>query len=95
MMGLTRQQANALDFIRSSLDERGVAPSVVEIAEHLGLAPTSKATVARMLKSMELRGHIRRLPNHARAIELCPTRDVLRLFSDAALLAEVERRGLK
>jgi repressor LexA len=93
MISLTRTQANALAFIAHGIAENGLAPSYEEIGVALGLA--SKSAVHRLVKCLEERGAIRRMPGRARAIELCPTRDALRSFSDAALLAEVERRGLR
>lgn len=91
-MTLTQAQARCLDFITSEIEARGAAPSVRELQAHLGLASTNN--VHRLLRCLEERGAIRRLRHRARAIEVCPTRDVIRSFSDAALLAEVERRGL-
>ncbi len=93
MMGLTAVQANALAYISCCIAENGVAPSFVEMREALGLA--SKEGVSRVLKALELRGAIRRLPNRARAIEIVHTGHSLRGFTDAALLAEIERRGLR
>lgn len=60
--GLTKRQAELLDFIRA----RRVCPSVREMAAHLGLASVSG--VVRLLNSLEERGYIRRLPGQARSI---------------------------
>lgn len=92
MMGLTRVQADCLRFIVTTVDEGGVPPSVDEIATHMGWA--SKSGAVRVLDALAERGAIRRLPNRPRAIEILPSRHLLAAVSDAALLAEVERRGL-
>jgi repressor LexA len=92
MMGLTERQAACLTFIVSYTGEFGTAPSFNEMRDHLGLS--SRGRIHEVVMALEERGAIRRLPNRARAIEVLPTRNVIRSFSDAALLAEVERRAL-
>ncbi|MGA7711470.1 MAG: MarR family transcriptional regulator [Rhizomicrobium sp.] len=73
-MGLTPRQADCLAVIERVLAERGIAPSFDEIAAHMGLQ--SKSNVDRLLKALEERGFIRRMPYRARGIELvarlCP-----------------------
>lgn len=46
----------------------GVAPTVAEMAEGLGVASTSHAH--RVLVKLEQRGFVRRIPREARAIEV-------------------------
>lgn len=46
----------------------GVAPTIAEMAEGLGVASTSHAH--RVLVKLEQRGFVRRLPREARAIEV-------------------------
>lgn len=46
----------------------GVAPTIAEMAEGLGVASTSHAH--RVLVKLEQRGYVRRLPREARAIEV-------------------------
>lgn len=65
---LTLLQSTTLGFIRSHLAEQGVAPTLQEIAAHLG--HNSKGSAHRVLRALEERGHIRRLPRRNRAIEL-------------------------
>lgn len=67
-MGLTRQQSRALAFIRRHCAMAGFAPSISEIIAALGLR--SKRGGVEILRALEERGHIRRLPHRARAIEL-------------------------
>ncbi|HMF68066.1 MAG TPA: MarR family transcriptional regulator [Phyllobacterium sp.] len=67
--GVTSRQADLLDFVRAYADEHGgVTPTMQEMAEALGLQ--SKSGVIRLLKGLEDRGHIERLPRRARAIYL-------------------------
>lgn len=69
MSSLTHRQADALRFIQAFTTESGGAgPSYDEIKDALGLA--SKSGVNRLLKALEERGRIRRLPHRARAIEI-------------------------
>lgn len=70
-MHLTKRQKYIYDFIVSFIDDRGYAPSIVEIGEHFGLS--SPATVHKHLTNLEAKGLIRRLRNMSRAIELVPS----------------------
>ena len=67
-IGLTRRQLLLLNFIRQFMLNHGVGPTFVEMKDALGLK--SNAPVAGILKKLEERGKIRRIPAHARAIEL-------------------------
>ncbi|WP_428031534.1 LexA family protein [Ancylobacter sp.] len=55
-------------FIDTHIRERGFAPGFREMADALGTK--SLNTVDLLLKSLEERGFIRRLPRRARAIEI-------------------------
>lgn len=69
-MAMTARQRELLDFIvRFSWDHGGVAPSYQEMCDFMGLA--SKSGIHRLILALEERGHIRRLPNRARAIVVC------------------------
>lgn len=68
MIGLTQRQQQCLDFLRSYHAANGTMPAFLDIGAHLGL--TSKSSVARILGGLEQRGHIRRSPRMARAIEI-------------------------
>lgn len=93
MIGLTAQQSNLLAYLRSYLQgSRGKAPSFDEMQADLGLA--SKSSVHRLLTALEDRGHIRRLRNQARAIELVEHSD-LSAVPVRALLAELRRRDIR
>jgi repressor LexA len=66
--GLTCRQRACLDAIESHLAKTRTMPSVEELRVALGAG--SKAGVLRLLRQLEERGRIERLPNRARAIRL-------------------------
>jgi SOS-response transcriptional repressor LexA len=76
MIGLTRKQSAALDFVQGRLRETGIPPSFQEIADALGLK--SKSGVHRLLSALERDGYIRRIKRRARCME------VVRLYSPPA-----------
>ncbi|MCB1487017.1 MAG: transcriptional repressor LexA [Bauldia sp.] len=65
---LTRKQHELLMFIHERLKESGVPPSFDEMKDALDLR--SKSGIHRLIRALEERGFIRRLPNRARAIEV-------------------------
>jgi repressor LexA len=65
---LTRKQHELLMFVHQRLKESGVPPSFDEMKDALDLR--SKSGIHRLIKALEERGFIRRLPNRARAIEV-------------------------
>ena len=65
---LTRKQYELLVFIHGRLKESGVPPSFDEMKDALDLR--SKSGIHRLVKALEERGFIKRLPNRARAIEV-------------------------
>ncbi len=69
-MHLTKRQKLIFDFIVSSIEGNGYAPSIVEIGEHFGLS--SPATIHKHLTNLESKGLIIRHKNMSRAIELPP-----------------------
>ncbi len=76
---LTRRQYEVLVYINDTLQKTGVSPSYDEMKKALGLH--SKSGIHRLITGLEERGFIRRLPHHARAVE------ILRLpenFADAS-----------
>ena len=68
MTALTERQREVLDLVRTSLEARGVAPTLREIAEALGLSSTATAQkhVARLVE----KGLLRRLRHQKRGLEL-------------------------
>jgi repressor LexA len=65
---LTRKQHELLLFIHDRLSETGVSPSFEEMKDALDLK--SKSGVHRLIRALEERSFIRRLPNRARALEV-------------------------
>ncbi len=65
---LTKKQYELLLFIDRRLKESGVAPSFDEMKEALDLK--SKSGIHRLIRALEERGFIRRLPHRARALEV-------------------------
>ena len=66
--GLTQKQRACLDAIEAHLARTRTMPSMEEIRRAMGSG--SKAGVLRLLRQLEERGHIARLPLRARAIQL-------------------------
>jgi repressor LexA len=65
---LTRKQHELLCFIHERLADTGVSPSFEEMKDALDLK--SKSGVHRLIRALEERSFIRRLPNRARALEV-------------------------
>lgn len=65
---LSERQRQILDFIRSTIENKGYPPSVREIGEAIGLS--SSSTVHGHLDKLSKLGMIRRDPTKPRAIEL-------------------------
>src|ERR1700684_3629140 len=65
---LPRKQAELLVYIHERVKEAGVPPSFDEMKDALDLR--SKSGIHRLIKALEERGFIKRLPNRARAIEV-------------------------
>ena len=65
---LTPRQRDALAFLCAEIGREGVAPTVREIAAALNLHSTGRVSL--LLRGLEERGFIRRLPGRARAIEV-------------------------
>lgn len=87
MRAYTERQRAVLEAIRRSLEERGIAPTLEEIAEELG--GTSRVTALAHLRALERKGAIRRRPRESRAIEVldpafAPTRGLPLLGAIAA-----------
>jgi repressor LexA len=68
MYSLTEKQADLLQFIRTYMAEKNIAPSCDEMRVHMGL--NAKSGIHRLLVGLEERGHIKRLKHHARAIKI-------------------------
>jgi repressor LexA len=67
-MTITTRQQEILDYIVSTVGDRGYPPSVREIGEAVGLS--SPSTVHSHLSALVKAGHLRRDPSKPRAIEV-------------------------
>src|SRR3954452_4342090 len=68
MQGLTKRQAQTLDFIRQSIEERGYPPTLREIGESMGIRSTNG--VNDHLRALERKGYLRREDMKSRALKL-------------------------
>jgi len=68
-MNLTPRQLEIVKFIRTYIAQHEYAPTMQEIADHLGV---SKPTVFEHIEALEARGAIKRQPARSRALELTP-----------------------
>ncbi len=80
-VSLTPRQAALYGFIRDEIQAKGVAPSVREMADHIG--SKSVGSTHRLLGELETRGRIRRHQNMKRAIEILETTDSFDAARDA------------
>ena len=83
---LTKRQKELLDYLQAYIEEHGYAPTLEEIGRNFALG--SLATVHKHLQNLERKGHIRRLPNRSRALEVMP-RDGTRATVQVPLLGRV------
>lgn len=65
---LTLQQQRVLALVRRSIAERGIAPTLKELADELGLS--SSVTVHELLKALEAKGYVHRTRKRPRGITL-------------------------
>lgn len=68
MQGLTKRQAQTLDYIRQSIEERGYPPTLREIGESMGIRSTNG--VNDHLRALERKGYLRREDMKSRALRL-------------------------
>ncbi|MCU7931750.1 MAG: transcriptional repressor LexA [Candidatus Thiodiazotropha sp. (ex Codakia rugifera)] len=74
---LTATQHKTLAFIRRYLKRRGYAPSLIEIAEGIGI--TSKGTAHRHVQALAEAGQIRLITGRKRGIELIDAQEASKL----------------
>jgi SOS-response transcriptional repressor LexA len=68
-MNLTDRQTQAVDFVRTFSVEHRYGPSVLDVAEHLGVSQTA---ARRLLAALSGKKAIRQTPGIARSIRVCP-----------------------
>jgi len=97
---MTPRQHELLEFILSYTSEKGYPPSMQEMSTGLGLK--GKATIHRMLESLEEQGYLRRRPRRARSVEVVARKSVevvarkvpLTAYTDDELANELMRRRM-
>ncbi len=90
---MTHRERDLLRFIEQYMgDHGGVAPTLAEMAEAIGL--TSKSGVHRFLSSLERQGLVQRASRQTRSVQLVGAHVDLSKVDDGPLLAEVAARGL-
>ena len=85
---MTPKERQVLDYIEAFLADHRFAPSIQEIADHMGLK--SKAGAHRMVKSLLHAGRLVRTADGTR--NLVPVKSNLAEISTTALRAELQRR---
>jgi repressor LexA len=69
MQGLTDRQQQVLEYIRSSIVDRGYPPTLREIGAHMGIRSTNG--VNDHLRALERKGYLRREDMKSRALRPC------------------------
>jgi repressor LexA len=87
MATLTKRQKQMVDFLEHYIGEHGYAPTLAEVGEYFGLS--SLATVHKHLRNLELKGFIKRMHNHSRALEIAGKGGVPAGVRELALLGQV------
>lgn len=85
MQGLTQRQAQTLDYIRQSIEERGYPPTLREIGEYMGIRSTNG--VNDHLRALERKGYLRREDMKSRALRLVNEMDRAKSLGPAAVAA--------
>ena len=73
MQGLTKRQAQTLDYIRQSIEQRGYPPTLREIGEYMGIRSTNG--VNDHLRALERKGYLRREDMKSRALRVVDVDD--------------------
>ena len=69
-MYLTKRQQEIYQFLKSHINGKGYAPSIVEIGQRFHLR--SPATVHKHLTALENKGYLKRGFNQSRALDIAP-----------------------
>lgn len=85
---IPEQQRCVLDYVRAyQFEKGGVSPSVREIAKAMGRV-NSMSCIHKLLRGLEKRGAIRRLPCRFRAIEIIDRVDVYKFDDEEKVLRQ-------
>ncbi|SKB26881.1 LexA family protein [Sphingopyxis flava] len=87
---MTRKELRVLDFIRENIVTAGCAPTLDEIAAHLGM--TAKSSAHRIVESLVRQGALVREPHKARNVLLADV-PLLTAVPSQVLRDELARRG--
>lgn len=87
---MTGGERKVLDFVRDRIEATGLAPTVQEIQQHLGLR--SKSAVFQRISGLVRQGLLERQRSRSRGLALPGVPD-LAMVSTAAILHELHRRG--
>ena len=82
MQGLTQRQQMVLDFIRSSISDRGYPPTLREIGARMGIRSTNG--VNDHLRALERKGYLTREDMKSRALRPTTTHDVAQHLASSA-----------
>lgn len=91
MDDITTRQQRILDFIRTTVRERGYPPTVREIGEAVGL--TSSSSVHAQLENLRRKGHLRKDPAKPRAIEVMGARPMEAAAAVVPLVGRIAAGG--
>jgi repressor LexA len=91
MDDVTTRQQRILDFIRTTVRERGYPPTVREIGEAVGL--TSSSSVHAQLENLRRKGHLRKDPSKPRAIEVMGARPMEAAAAVVPLVGRIAAGG--
>ena len=87
---MTPAQTEVLDFVRASLEQTGCAPTMTDIAAHIGMK--SKSAAKRLVDQLVSQGLLIRTPYRSRGLALPDTRPLVTVPT-RALAAELQRRA--
>ena len=91
MDDITPRQQRILDFIRTTVRERGYPPTVREIGEAVGL--TSSSSVHAQLENLRRKGRLRKDPAKPRAIEVAGARPMEAAAAVVPLVGRIAAGG--
>jgi repressor LexA len=91
MDDITPRQQRILDYIRTTVRERGYPPTVREIGEAVGL--TSSSSVHAQLENLRRKGRLRKDPSKPRAIEVAGARPMEAAAAVVPLVGRIAAGG--
>ncbi len=86
---LTNRQSETLEVIKGFIDQKGYAPSVMEVAELLGLK--SRSTAHSLVEQLVRKGYLTKTDNEVRTLRIVGQKESDSLESYEALQEQNER----